>query len=350
MSSKRRDDKLIKKVTNTDFLYEEASCGFITFHPDGTILKLNKTLSNWIGKSADEIYGLKFESLLSRSATLYFQMVIYPLLNYQDAVNDVKIGFNAGYGNFEALFNAIAYKNKEGKVVAVNAVVLNNREGQKHQTALLSSKQKADEEKYKFEFLSDAIPGFVWTALPDGQINFINKRIRRYFNIGDASSYSIFSGVAEEDRETALRAWARSMETGRNFDKEVRLQTEGKDPEWFLLRAEPYYNENEQIKLWIGSAISIHKKKMLQLANYSSLAESLTHAQQTLDQNKKMFLNIAMDQSHMIRKPLANILGLIELLNDNPTPEENPVLLKLLLQSSEELDTLIKKVVNYTQN
>lgn len=350
MCFSQSEGELIAAVSDTGFLFEEAPCGFIVFHPEGKILKVNKTFSKWIGKTAEEIYATKFGDLLSKSTRLYFQMVIYPLLAYQDMINEVAIDFNSAYGNFDALFNGIAYKNDKGEVIAINATIQVNKDRQKYKSELFLSKHKVEEERQKFEFLSDAIPGFVWTALAGGDINFVNQKIRDYFNIGSAAEYNSFLTVMEEDREGTLRAWKRCMETGKHFDKEVRLQPPGKTPEWFLLRAEPYYDQAGQIKLWVGSAISIHKKKLLQLANYSSLSESLTHAQQTLDHNKKMFLNIAMDQSHMIRKPLANILGLIELLKSEPSPEENAQLLDLLVQSSEELDALIKKVVTQTQD
>jgi len=50
----------------------------------------------------------------------------------------------------------------------------------------------------------------------------------------------------------------------------------------------------------------------------------------------------------MIRKPLANIMGLIPLLQEELLSEEGFFVLKCMVESTEELDVLIKKVVDQT--
>jgi signal transduction histidine kinase len=47
---------------------------------------------------------------------------------------------------------------------------------------------------------------------------------------------------------------------------------------------------------------------------------------------------------HMVRKPLANILGLIKIINDNPEPDELSVMLSMLHESVQELDLMVNKV------
>lgn len=56
--------------------------------------------------------------------------------------------------------------------------------------------------------------------------------------------------------------------------------------------------------------------------------------------------NIAWHQSHIVRKPLANILGLINLITDEEDPEQQETMFKLLKDSSEELDEVVKNIGN----
>ena len=87
---------------------------------------------------------------------------------------------------------------------------------------------------------------------------------------------------------------------------------------------------------------ALDQQKTLQIASQKELKVSLNTAYKTLADNQERFVSIAMNQSHMIRKPLANILGLAQLLNDEDASGELKKLLNMLLISVEELDTMIK--------
>lgn len=61
--------------------------------------------------------------------------------------------------------------------------------------------------------------------------------------------------------------------------------------------------------------------------------------------------NVAFDQSHLVRKPLANILGLSKLLSEMSTEElqENKTLLKKVYTEAKKLDRIVKIVVSKTK-
>jgi PAS domain S-box-containing protein len=64
------------------------------------------------------------------------------------------------------------------------------------------------------------------------------------------------------------------------------------------------------------------------------------------EQNEKL-RKIAWIQSHVVRAPLCRIMGLVDLLNNYPV-ENTSELLKALLTSAEELDSVIKDIVKKT--
>lgn len=66
-------------------------------------------------------------------------------------------------------------------------------------------------------------------------------------------------------------------------------------------------------------------------------------------QKKVAALNqVAYDQSHLVRLPLANIIGLISLLEKSDMDEETQRLFNLIEQSAHQLDAEIRKIVNKT--
>ncbi len=339
---------LLAEIISADFLYQKAPCGFISFLPDGSILRVNETLLNWLSLSETGIYNLKFGNLLTKGCHLYYQMVVSSLLNLQGFANEINFTFVSDKGNFDTLFNAIAYKDQSGNLLAVNATIQNIAERKKYEAALRQEKRHAEEEKRKFEFLSNTIPHLVWTTSPSGEATFINQRIKDYFKDPDIDLATIFARVAEEDRESLLLTWKDCLSSGRKLEKEVKLLGKPNTPEWFLIQAEPYYSPEGEIEAWFGSATNIHKRKLLQLANYAAMSQNLNEAYQTIDINKESFDKIALNQSHMIRKPLANIMGLVALLKDLPATAESKQLLELLTESAIEMDQLIRMVVKDT--
>ncbi|MEO5777038.1 MAG: PAS domain-containing protein [Flavobacterium sp.] len=67
------------------------------------------------------------------------------------------------------------------------------------------------------------------------------------------------------------------------------------------------------------------------------------------EQNEKL-MQIAHLQSHIVRKPVANILGIIDLLDiENPNDPNNLELIPKLETASKELDTIIKEIVQNTK-
>lgn len=54
--------------------------------------------------------------------------------------------------------------------------------------------------------------------------------------------------------------------------------------------------------------------------------------------------NIAWHQSHIVRKPLANIMGLINIILEEDDVKNQEILFKLLKESSEELDEVVKSI------
>lgn len=66
------------------------------------------------------------------------------------------------------------------------------------------------------------------------------------------------------------------------------------------------------------------------------------------EQNQKL-MRVAYLQSHIVRKPIANIMGIIHLLDlDNPTDPTNLELIPQLENASKELDTIITEIVETT--
>jgi PAS domain-containing protein len=331
---------------DAEFLYQNAPSGQVSLDGEGHILRINATLSNWLGLDNNQVKAINFISLLTKAAALYYQMIITQLLNLHGAVNEINLSMVTQTGNIDVLFNAIAYKNADDKIEVINATIIKISDRKRFEKELIAAKNTAEAEKRRFEFLSNTIPNMIWTALPDGRLEFINDRVKEYLPLmSDAVSVGI-NGIYKSDRQGFLCEWKRCLQTGEVLDKEIRLLSPKGSPEWFVIHAVPFYNNARELELWFGSCTNINKQKQLHLASYSTLSTSLLTANKKITENKGVFEEIAFNQSHRIRKPAANIIGLIPLLRMEALTEDGNRVLELLAESAAELDNLIKEVVS----
>jgi PAS domain S-box-containing protein len=102
---------------------------------------------------------------------------------------------------------------------------------------------------------------------------------------------------------------------------------------WWLTTMFPVYNKEGQI---VGMTV-----------NSQDISERKLREQQIIRQNVSLRA-IAWKQSHEVRRPLANILGLCTLLkiDDTATLEEKLLYIDYLLVEAEELDTIIREIIS----
>jgi PAS domain-containing protein len=340
----------LNRYLQKDFLYDELLCGFVSFSPDGKILSINKTMANWVGIEFATIKERNFKSLMTKSSMLYYSMVIDPLLNLSATVNEISLKFIAKEGDFDVLFSAQSYKNESGHIFLINATIQKIAERKKYENELLLEKRHAENERKKVEFLFNSAPNHLWTTNPDGEILTTNQKVKDYFGPGYPADPYGMQGVFKGDRKKTFEAVKRATASGTVFEREIRLLGLKGIPEWHLIKGEPFFNLDGHIEMWLCSATDINKQKLLQLANQAELKSSLSSAYKSLDENAELFVTIAMNQSHMIRKPLANILGLAKLIELEAHNGEFKDIVKLLLESVEELDVMIKNGLDGSTN
>lgn len=79
------------------------------------------------------------------------------------------------------------------------------------------------------------------------------------------------------------------------------------------------------------------------------ITENLKHLK-AIEQQNKQLMEIAWTQSHVVRAPLARIMGLIQLISDEETPtHEKLEMLPYVLDSANELDEIIRTIVKQSK-
>jgi PAS domain S-box-containing protein len=88
----------------------------------------------------------------------------------------------------------------------------------------LRAAAEANEQRYRF--LAEAIPVQVWTAQPDGALDYVNQRAVEYFSRPDAEIIgdNWQQVIHPDDLEACLELWHKSLRTGEVYEVEFRLR------------------------------------------------------------------------------------------------------------------------------
>lgn len=134
-------------IEDTDDLYQNAPCGYITIRKDGHILNANQTLLTWLDFRIEELVGEKsIQDLLSIGDKIYFETHYMPLLQLQEEVSEITVELNGNCGKrLPVLINAkkVALKTNNEPVYRVSALDMSLRK--KYEKELITARKEAEE-------------------------------------------------------------------------------------------------------------------------------------------------------------------------------------------------------------
>jgi PAS domain S-box-containing protein len=109
----------------------------------------------------------------------------------------------------------------------------------------------------------DALPGLVWTALPDGHIDFLNQRWCEYtgLSVDEAYGRGWQTAIHPEDLPELLERWRSILASGEPDEMEARLRRFDGEYRWFLFRTCPSADESGQVVKWCGINTDIENRR-----------------------------------------------------------------------------------------
>ncbi|MGB6316274.1 MAG: PAS domain S-box protein, partial [Pseudolabrys sp.] len=130
----------------------------------------------------------------------------------------------------------------------------------------------------------DNAPVFLWSDLPDGYCDFLNRPWLTYFNLSlqEAQGAGWATLLHPDDAAHHLESWQKSVSTGIPFETEARYRSPDGEYRWFLNRANPLRDKTGRIVKWYGTNIDIEnlertERRLRQSEAYLAEAQRLSH-------------------------------------------------------------------------
>src|ERR1700691_4783119 len=93
----------------------------------------------------------------------------------------------------------------------------------------------------ELRLLVDAIPALVWKAGPEGNIEYVNKRVLEYLGatLSEVIGWGWIEKVHPDDVAFKVRTWRQNLQSGNPHDVMCRFRGANSRYRWFEVRGEP---------------------------------------------------------------------------------------------------------------
>lgn len=150
-------------------------------------------------------------------------------------------------------------------------------------TDQIVAKDKIKESEGRFRMLANSVPIIIWTARPDGFVDWYSDWWNIYVGKPKGTTWDDpeSTPMHPDDVQRTLPIWKKSVETGKPFYMEQRFKR-GSDGKyrWHLVRGVPIKDENGKIVKWVGANTDIqdHKEVVDRLEEESELRKRFVAA------------------------------------------------------------------------
>lgn len=229
--------------------------------PDGRISYINKQWTDWSGLTLEEINNGEW-------------IKVFHAEDFKNVADDWQKSMEKGieyFGEYRIrdhggnyywfMGKTVPIKNNEGRIIKWIGTTTNIDEQKKVQVALKESEEQ-------FRELADSMPQIVWTARPDGYIDYYNKKWYDFTGLrhdvgGDESWEPI---LHPDDIGFCRDTWYNAVRTGQPYHIEYRFKNRKKPGTycWYLGKALPIRNSEGKIIKWYGSCTDINDQKEIE--------------------------------------------------------------------------------------
>ena len=310
-------------------ILESIGDAFFTVNKDWVLTYLNKETEKVLGRKRDDLIGKNLWDEYPDAIETDFY------LQYHKAMETQKnLTFEEFYPPLNVWLEVSVYPSTTGLSIYFKDITMRK-----------ASDKLLRQSNERFEKVTEATHDAIWDW------NIVENTLYWGAGFKDLFGYQIekitptleswTNHIHPEDRESVLQSIYGALERldQSNWIAEYRYQRHDGTFADVIDRGIVIRDENRNAIRMVGAMNDITERKNFEISrsNYLKKIEL---------QNEKL-RNIAWTQSHIVRAPLARMLGIMNIIEDNDnSQEDNQIWLKHLRESADELDEIIKDMVD----
>ena len=214
----------------------------------------------------------------------------------------------------------------------------------------ISERRRAEKELRESELnlrqMTETIPEMLWSASPDGAVEYGNARVLAYTGLsaGELMGNGWLKSIHPDDAYRVARTWMSSVTTGTPYRVEVRtLRAADRTYRWCVTSALPLLDPQGQILKWHGTIVDMHDWKQAQEELRNTQAE-LAHINRAMTMGE-----LAASIAHEVNQPLAAIIASGDsctawLANEPPNLDKARTAASRVIQAAMQASDIVQRI------
>ncbi len=323
--------------------------------PDERFWLHNEKYRKWLGVPAEAIDGRTMRELVGDEAHDRMAPYLRAALRGRNMRHELTLRSDDRDRHLIATYRPD--RDSEGRVcgIAIHAYDITERK---------ETEQALADALTRYRFLANAMPQMVWTALPDGRLDYVNRRWLETTGMTEVASlgpHGWLDAVYPEDRDVTREQWRQAVVDCTPFEHECRLRCGPDEWRWHLVRALPRRDDQGNLVQWVGSATDMDEQRRAfaelaeartRLKDYAEQLEERVRARTaTLREANSELEAFTYSVSHDLRTPLQFVRGFAEALRDEaPTlSAEHRDYLHRIIRAASRMDSIIQDLLAYSR-
>jgi diguanylate cyclase (GGDEF)-like protein/PAS domain S-box-containing protein len=269
---KRADELIREREQQYRDLFENANDLIYTHDLKGFFTSLNRAGERITGYSREEALSMNIGDVVAPDFLAAAQEMTKRKLN-NEASTTYEIDILAKGGRRVSLELSTRLIYRHGAPVGVQGIGRDITERKRSEKALKDSETR-------YRQLGEGIFHQVWTAEPNGKLDYVNSRTLKYFNkttremLGEGWQHV----VHPDDLPECIRRWSRCLKTGELYETEFRLRRYDGLYRWHKATATCSRDASGAIVKWFGTNTDIEDQKVTEeKLNYYARHDTLTN-------------------------------------------------------------------------
>lgn len=304
---------------------------------EGEMLGEQRAWGNFTGQTYDEYQGYGWASALHPDD-------VEPTLKEWKAAVAERRKFVTEHRvrRFDGVYRLFSVRalpmfDEQGKVqewVGVHADITDERE----------QRERLTESEVRFRGLATSLPQVIWSARPDGQLEYTNPAWADYLGT-EANETGVWEDALHpDDAANVLPEWRKAMEAKQPFEFHARLKR-ACDGTYraFLCRTVPLLNQAGQVIRWFGSCTDIDDQ--------ARRADELNRSNEALRRSNGDLEQFAYAASHDLQEPLRMVAVYTQLLAEEygaHLDESALYYIDQTLKAARRMETLLQALLAFS--
>jgi hypothetical protein len=159
--------------------------------------------------------------------------------------------------------------------------------------------------EHHLRLMTETIPALVWRTTPDGEIDYVNRRVLEYTGkpLEDFGNNGWLQLLHPDDVDSTIRIWRQNTQTGEPHQVAYRLRRADGAYRWFDVRGEPLRDNEGRVVQWYGICIDVEDRRRTEEA-LRNTQERLSIASQVATVGE-----LAASIAHEVNQPLTAVVS-----------------------------------------